>query len=291
MPIAMCYVGLGNLEEASRCFARAWGERAPEAKKAFAERLAKPSDPAVRLEFVRAAILSPHGPIEPCHAAAAKELREALEMPGLSPALELECAFQMASSLYESRQYVPAAAAFARAAALAGKMSKADRGQYLGMALFNRGHALARAKEWDKAIEAFLALIGSDVDDRDPGEHIMETNRNYRHRAALEISRCYEAQANYAEAYRWTVRARDDHRFVSWCGTCQEQSARALSKRLDYLAARAGGALLARHAVSSGFLWRLWYVWGTALAALALASWLWRRRRAKLRRLRAAPHP
>ena len=295
-PLSMCYVGLGNLEEANRCFSRAraeaGGARAQyeqDAKKVFAERLAKPSDPAVCLKFVKEVILSKHSPIEPCHAAAAKELREALKIPGLPAALELECTFQMATSLHESRQYVPAAEAFATAASLASRMPAADRGQHLGLSLFNQGYSLAKAKEWDKAIEVFNALIQSGVDDRDPGGHIMETNRNYRHRAALEISKCYEAKADYRAAYGWAVRARDQYQSVSCCGTCQENSRERLNRRLDELAARAGGILRARHAVSSGLVWRRWYVWTPAIGALAVASWLLRRRCLRARRRLTGP--
>jgi hypothetical protein len=56
--LAMCYVGLGKLEDASRCFSRACGERERGAMEGFSERLAKTSDPAVRLKFVREVILS-----------------------------------------------------------------------------------------------------------------------------------------------------------------------------------------------------------------------------------------
>jgi len=243
--------------------------------KVFSERLAKASDPAVRLKFVREVILSERSPIEPCHAVAAKELSEALKMPGLSPALELECTFQMATSLHESRQYVAAAEAFATAALLAGTMPAAGRGQYLGISLFNQGCSLAKAGQWDKAIEVFVALIASEVDDRDPGGHIMETNRSYRHRAALEISKCHEAKGNYNEAYNWTLRARDDYRLVSGCGTCEQGSREKLNKRLDELAARAG----------RGVTWRRWYVWTPLLGALAATLWLLRRRHLRTRRL------
>jgi tetratricopeptide (TPR) repeat protein len=289
MRLASCYIGLGDIARAKQWFAWGCEEYEKALTKLFDERLEGASDPAVRLKFVKELLINDQSSVAPCHAAAAKELSDILNMEALPPQLVLECTFLMATSLFESHQFLPAAQAFGKAVALAKAAPAGQRGQYLGLALFNQGHALAKAKEWDKAIEVFLALIGSNVDDRDPGGHIMEACRSYRHRAALEIARCYEAKGDSAKAYDWTKRARDRYRLVSICGTCRDQSEEELDRRLDELAGRAGVGLLARHAVSSGFIWRRWYFWTPVLAVLVAGLWLLRRKRRKGRKLQAGP--
>jgi len=287
--LSSCHIGLGNIAEAKRWFVAGRAEPEQALTKLFDERLSRASDPTVRVKFVKELILSDRGPVEPCHAAAAKELSDILDMKGLSPQLTLECTFLMATSLFESWQYARAAEAFGKAAALARAAPPNLRGQHLGLSLFNQGYALAKAKERDQAIEVFLTLIDSSVDDRDPGGHIMETCRSYRHRAAVEISKCCEAKGQLAEAYEWTRRALGQHKLVSWCGTCQNLEEEKLKKRLDMLARRAGGVVLMKHAVTSGLVLRHWYLFAPVVAALALVFWALRRRRSKRRTLRAEP--
>ena len=60
-------------------------------------------------------------------------------------------------------------------------------------------------KKFEEAIVEFEKLFPSHVNDGDPGSHIMETNRNYRHQAALEISRIYEEMGRYDKALDYVL--------------------------------------------------------------------------------------
>ena len=115
----------------------------------------------------------------------------------------------------------------------------ADTPSY-GIAQFNLGYLLAQQKRYDVAITEYQKLFASRVNDQDPGSNIMEAYRNYRHRAAKEISRCYELQGKLVEALDWAVQARDKYRYQSWCGTCQEQHETALNARLVNLQRKVG---------------------------------------------------
>lgn len=107
-----------------------------------------------------------------------------------------------------------------------------------GIAVFNVGIALKEASRWAEAIPVFEALIASDVDDREPGGNIMETTRDYHHRAALELSICHERLEEWGRALTWAVAARDRFPSASWCGTCADSDVDELDARVERMAAR-----------------------------------------------------
>jgi hypothetical protein len=67
----------------------------------------------------------------------------------------------------------------------------------------------------------------------------MEAYRNYRHRAAQQLSRCYEAQNQFATALEWAIRARDEFSYQSWCGTCRTQNDVLTASNIARLTAKA----------------------------------------------------
>ncbi|HEX8312310.1 MAG TPA: hypothetical protein VF614_13395 [Chthoniobacteraceae bacterium] len=56
-----------------------------------------------------------------------------------------------------------------------------------GMVCNNLG-TLKVQKKYREAIEVFNSVLDSDVNDRDPGGHLMESFRNYKHKAAIQIA-------------------------------------------------------------------------------------------------------
>jgi tetratricopeptide (TPR) repeat protein len=111
-----------------------------------------------------------------------------------------------------------------------------------GIAQYNVSIVLKDQGKYDEAIAEFAELFPSAVSDRDPGGNIMEAYRNYRHRAALRISECYEAKRDFVRALQFATLARDKYRYQSWCGTCSDSASRALAKRIEDLEHLANGS-------------------------------------------------
>ena len=72
-------------------------------------------------------------------------------------------------------------------------------------AWFNLGVTYQKLGRYDDAINAFNQIFSMNVDDREPGGHIMELHRNYRSRAQWLIGRILFAKGDYKgalEAYQ-----------------------------------------------------------------------------------------
>lgn len=90
-------------------------------------------------------------------------------------------------------------------------------------ALFNIGVVLKEQEAFDRAIEVFQRLLGSNVNDLEPGAHLMEDYRNYRSRASWEIGLCRLGSGDAAgalEAFRTT---REKYPFQSTCGNAHQE--------------------------------------------------------------------
>lgn len=107
-----------------------------------------------------------------------------------------------------------------------------------GATVFNLGVLYKEQKRFEPAISMFSKLFNSQVNDREAGGNIMETYRNYRYRAALEISECHERNGSIDAALEFAILARDRYQFQSGCGTCQMQARDSLSKRIELLKKR-----------------------------------------------------
>ncbi|NQT86827.1 ankyrin repeat domain-containing protein [bacterium] len=92
-------------------------------------------------------------------------------------------------------------------------------------ALFNIGLLRKEQHRYDDAMAAFKRLTGSQVDDREPGAHIMEAYRNYRPRALWETAMCLLATGQHEEALRAFGEVRTKHPFESWCGNAHAEYA------------------------------------------------------------------
>ncbi len=110
----------------------------------------------------------------------------------------------------------------------------------VGKARFNLGLTLRTEKKYAEAIKVFENILSSAVDDREPGEHLMEEFMNYRYRSCLQISACYEAQSNLPKALAYAELARGKYRYEAHCGTCAEGAEKSLNARLKTLKEKAG---------------------------------------------------
>jgi tetratricopeptide (TPR) repeat protein len=108
-----------------------------------------------------------------------------------------------------------------------------------GKTRFNLGITLKVEKNYDEAVKTFQSILSSHVDDREPGENLMEEFMNYRYRSCLQIASCYAAQSDFKTAMIWAEAARDKHKYEAHCGTCAAQAKQSLDAFLADLQAKA----------------------------------------------------
>ena len=81
----------------------------------------------------------------------------------------------------------------------------------------------------------YAKLFPSQVNDYALNPESSEDCKNYRFRAALRISGCYEARKDLAQALQYAELARDRYKFVSYCKTCMQDTKESLDKRIAQL--------------------------------------------------------
>jgi tetratricopeptide (TPR) repeat protein len=121
-----------------------------------------------------------------------------------------------ADQLYVGRQYAQAAEAYQKLFAETTDVPTKAKIK------FNLGLTFRMLNQYDRSIESFKEVLAMEVDDREPGGHIMELYRNYRPRAQWEIGNSLFAKGNYDEALAAFRTARGKYKVHSGCGTCSE---------------------------------------------------------------------
>ena len=92
------------------------------------------------------------------------------------------------------------------------------------VAWFNLGITYQKLTQYDDAINAFKQIFTMNVNDREPGGHIMEPYRNYRSRAQWEVGRSLLAKRDYKGALEAFQTTRLKYPLQSWCNV-ERQSA------------------------------------------------------------------
>lgn len=123
-------------------------------------------------------------------------------------------------------------------------------------AVFNLGVLKARQADYSQAIEYFKEVLQSHPNDKEPGGDLMQAYRNYSHRSAMQISACYEKMGDYRKALRYAWLAQRRYPYLSWCGTCLDETNSALKRRIAYLTARSFGIQLLAIVVLAGVTFR-----------------------------------
>lgn len=82
-------------------------------------------------------------------------------------------------------------------------------------AVFNLGILCKEKKRYMEAIAFFNTILESKLKDT-------ERYREYSHGSALELSQCYEALGDYANALKWVREAQTRYPSQSECGTCAQ---------------------------------------------------------------------
>lgn len=101
-----------------------------------------------------------------------------------------------------------------------------------GKAIYNRGIVLGKLDRHKEAVEAFQRLLATEVNNREPGDNLMEMYRNYHYQACLGVSREQVALGNLPAAHESLVLARDKYRYQSGCGTCNDEERARLNRQI-----------------------------------------------------------
>src|SRR5688572_10275525 len=123
--------------------------------------------------------------------------------------------FEETNQLHNNRQYSQAVEAYEKLLAETADIPTRAK------IIFNLGMTYRMLKDYDRSIESFKEVLAMDVDDREPGGHIMELRRNYRPRSQREIGNTLFAKGDYAEALSAFRTARTKYPMHTGCGTCQ----------------------------------------------------------------------
>lgn len=149
-----------------------------------------------------------------------------------------------------------------------------------GRCVYNRAYLLRKLGFPDQAAKTLMPIFSSNVNDREPGAHIMTAYRNYRHRSASEIARCFSDLWNFPRSYCWSLQAAKRYPSFSWCGNCRRGAERRAQRTLLVTSLKAGPVFLAATLLISPLA--NWYVWCSGGALVLLRRRL-RKRRARQR--------
>lgn len=108
-----------------------------------------------------------------------------------------------------------------------------------GDAQYDAGLALHDQQKYPEAIAEYDRLFLSQVNDAMTEASSSEDAKNYRYKAALRISECYESQKDYPHALQYAELARDKYKFIGWCRICIESAKTQLDARIGKLEALA----------------------------------------------------
>ena len=100
---------------------------------------------------------------------------------------------------------------------------------------YSMGLILQDEKKFDEAIAAFAAIFTSKVNDYQLEQGSSEDCKNYRYKAALRVSECYESKQDLARALEFARQAKEKYPFISYCSLCQQQTRAFTDKRIAEL--------------------------------------------------------
>ena len=104
-----------------------------------------------------------------------------------------------------------------------------------GDAQYGLGLVLQEQQKCDQAIQEYSKLFPSKVNDHALDSENNQDCANYRFKAALRISECYEARKDFVRALEYARMANDKYKFMSYCNDCLKQTRQNVEKRVQRL--------------------------------------------------------
>jgi len=100
---------------------------------------------------------------------------------------------------------------------------------------YGLGLVLQEQQKYDEAMAEYARIFPSKVNDYLLDQDSSEDCANYRFKAAIRISECWEAKKDFAKALEYVLLARDRYKFVSYCKDCLRETRKNVDDRVKRL--------------------------------------------------------
>jgi len=100
---------------------------------------------------------------------------------------------------------------------------------------YGLGLVLQEQQKYDEAMIQYAKIFPANVNENVLDVESGEDYPNYRFRAALRMSECYEAKKDMAKALEYALLARDRYKFVSYCKDCLRDTRQNVENRVKKL--------------------------------------------------------
>jgi tetratricopeptide (TPR) repeat protein len=107
--------------------------------------------------------------------------------------------------------------------------------KFWGDGQYGLGLVLQEQQKYDEAIAEYAKIFPSKVDDYFSNQESSEDGANYRFKAAVRISECWEAKKDFSKALEYMLQARDKYKFVSYCKDCLRDTRENVERRVKNL--------------------------------------------------------
>jgi len=94
---------------------------------------------------------------------------------------------------------------------------------------------LVGSPESHEAMAEYEKIFPSKVNDYALDQESSEDCANFRFKAAIRISECWEAKKNLSKALEYVLLARDRYKFVSYCKDCLRETRKNVDSRVKRL--------------------------------------------------------
>ncbi len=104
-----------------------------------------------------------------------------------------------------------------------------------GDALYGLGLVLQETQRYDAAMAEYTKIFYANLNEglRDPDSS--EDYPNFKFKAALRMSECYEATKDLKKALEYALMARDQYKFISYCKDCLHKTRQNVENRVKQL--------------------------------------------------------
>jgi len=106
---------------------------------------------------------------------------------------------------------------------------------FWGDGQYGLGLVLQEQQKYDEAMAEYAKIFPSKVNDYLLDQESSEDCANYRFKAAIRISECWEAKKDFAKALEYVLLARDRYKFVSYCKDCLRETRKNVDERVKRL--------------------------------------------------------
>lgn len=106
---------------------------------------------------------------------------------------------------------------------------------FWGDGQYGLGLVLQEQQKYDEAMTEYAKIFPSKVNDYVLDQDSSEDCANYRFKAAIRISECWEAKKDFAKALEYVLLARDRYKFVSYCKDCLRETRKNVDDRVKRL--------------------------------------------------------